>query len=91
MRSRRASSSVTQSSRDENLVRSIIDLGHALGLRVVAEGIERLGFVSVLAELGCDSGQGFAIQAPCRATKIDFAGLKGSQDVAGAGASSPRC
>jgi diguanylate cyclase (GGDEF)-like protein len=68
--------------RDESLVRSIIDLGHALGLRVVAEGIERLDFVSVLAALGCDSGQGFAIQAPCRATKIDFAGLKGSQDVA---------
>ena len=74
--------------RDENLVRSIIDLGHALGLRVVAEGIERLGFVSVLADLGCDLGQGFAIQAPCRAAKIDFAGLKRSQDVAGAGTSS---
>jgi diguanylate cyclase len=67
--------------RDENLVRSIIDLGHALGLRVVAEGIERLGFVSVLAELGCDSGQGFAIQAPCRAAKIDFAGLDRPQDL----------
>ena len=76
--------------RDENLVRSIIDLGHALGLRVVAEGIERLGFVSVLAELGCDSGQGFAIQAPCRAAKIDFVGLKGSRDVSGAGTSGSR-
>ena len=75
--------------RDESLVRSIIDLGHALGLRVVAEGIERPSFVRVLVELGCDSGQGFAIQAPCRATEIDFAGLKGSQDVAGA-PSSPR-
>ncbi len=76
--------------RDENLVRSVIDLGHALGLRVVAEGIERLDFVNVLASLGCDSGQGFAIQAPCRAAKIDFAGLTGSQDVAGAAATSPR-
>jgi diguanylate cyclase (GGDEF)-like protein len=76
--------------RDENLVRSIIDLGHALGLRVVAEGIERLGFVSVLAELGCDSGQGFAIQAPCRAAKIDFTGLNGPLDVTRADVSSPR-
>ncbi len=76
--------------RDENLVRSIIDLGHALGLRVVAEGIERLGFVNVLAGLGCDLGQGFAIQAPCRAAKIEFAGLKGSQDIAAAPTSSPR-
>ena len=70
------------SGRDEDLVRSIIHLGHALGLRVVAEGIERIGFVGVLAALGCDSGQGFAIQAPCRATEINFAGLKRSHDIA---------
>ena len=44
--------------RDEDIVRSIIDLGHALGLRVVAEGIERLDFVHVLAALGCDAGPG---------------------------------
>jgi diguanylate cyclase len=76
--------------KDENLVRSVIDLAHALGLRVVAEGIERLDFVSVLAGLGCDSGQGFAIQAPCRAATIDFGGLKGSQDIAGATTNTPR-
>jgi diguanylate cyclase (GGDEF)-like protein len=61
--------------REEDIVRSIIDLGHALGLRVVAEGIERLDFVGVLAALGCDSGQGYAIQAPCPAGEINFAGL----------------
>ena len=61
--------------RDEAIVRSIIDLGHSLGLRVVAEGIERLEFVTVLAALGCDGGQGYAIQAPCPASQIDFAGL----------------
>ena len=61
--------------RDEDIVRSIIDLGHALGLRVVAEGIERLEFVGVLAALGCDAGQGYAIQAPCPAGQINFAGL----------------
>ena len=71
--------------RDEDLVGSIIDLGHALGLRVVAEGIERLGFIGVLAALGCDLGQGYVIQAPCRAVDIDFAGLKGSRDVATGG------
>jgi diguanylate cyclase len=70
------------SSRDEDLVRSIIDLGHALGLRVVAEGIEQVGFVGVLADLGCDSGQGFAIQAPCRASEVNFAGLTQLHDVA---------
>ncbi len=44
--------------RDEDIARSIIDLGHALGLRVVAEGIERLEFVGVLAALGCDAAAG---------------------------------
>jgi diguanylate cyclase len=61
--------------RDEGIVRSIIDLGHALGLRVVAEGIERLDFIGVMAALGCDAGQGYAIQAPVPAGQIDFAGL----------------
>jgi diguanylate cyclase len=61
--------------RDEDIVRSIIDLGHALGLRVVAEGIERLDYIDVLAALGCDAGQGYAIQAPCPAADIDFAGV----------------
>jgi diguanylate cyclase len=68
--------------RDEGIVRSIIQLGHALGLRVVAEGIERISFVGVLAAFGCDSGQGFAIQAPCRAAEIDFTGLRESQNFA---------
>jgi diguanylate cyclase (GGDEF)-like protein len=70
------------SGRDEDIVRSIIDLGHALGLRVVAEGIERLGFVDVLAGLGCDIGQGYAIQTPCPASQINFAGLRASQHAA---------
>ena len=62
--------------REEEIIGSIINLGHALGLRVVAEGIERLEFVSVLASLGCDSGQGYAIQAPSPAAKINFTGLR---------------
>ena len=76
--------------REQNLVRSIIDLGHALGLRVVAEGIERLDLVNVLAALGCDMGQGYAIQAPCRAAEINFTGLKRSRDDAEAGTRSLR-
>ena len=33
----------------------------------------------MLAALGCDSGQGYAIQAPCPADEIDFAGLRQPQ------------
>jgi len=58
--------------RDESIARSVIDLGHAVGLRVVAEGIERVEFMSRLAGLGCDIGQGFAIQAPRPAAELDF-------------------
>ena len=64
--------------RDEAMVRSIIHLGHALELRVVAEGIEQLDFVGVLAGLGCDVGQGYAIQTPGPASDINFAGLRHS-------------
>jgi EAL domain-containing protein (putative c-di-GMP-specific phosphodiesterase class I) len=41
------------------IVRSTIDLGHSLGLRVVAEGVETTAMRDTLAELGCDAGQGF--------------------------------
>ncbi len=76
----------TGEGKDENLVRSVIDLGHALGLRVVAEGIERLEFVDVLSILGCDGGQGYAIQAPCPPDQIDFDGHGRRQPPHAAGA-----
>jgi diguanylate cyclase (GGDEF)-like protein len=41
------------------MTRAIIDLGHALGLRVVAEGVERPSQLAFLRELGCDEMQGF--------------------------------
>ena len=65
--------------RDEEIVRSIIHLGHAFGLRVVAEGIERLAFIGDLTALGCDVGQGYAIQAPCPVADLDFVGLRRSE------------
>jgi diguanylate cyclase len=68
--------------RDEEIVRSIIHLGHAFGLRVVAEGIERLSFIGDLTALGCDVGQGYAIQAPSPAAELDFLGLRQSSRVA---------
>jgi diguanylate cyclase len=50
--------------RDMQLVRSTIELGHALGLRVVAEGVEDPETLAVLTELGCDVGQGYFIGMP---------------------------
>jgi diguanylate cyclase (GGDEF)-like protein len=64
--------------RDRDLVRSTIGLGHALGLRVVAEGAEDSATLELLAELGCDRAQGYIIGRPhpsrtvhsCRAASI---------------------
>jgi len=58
--------------RDLALVSSSIDLGHALGMRVVAEGIERVELVELLVNLGCDRGQGFAVRSPGPAHCLDF-------------------
>jgi diguanylate cyclase (GGDEF)-like protein len=49
---------------DAAIVRSIIDLGGALGLTVVAEGVEDEEAWGRLAELGCDVVQGYALSRP---------------------------
>ncbi len=46
------------------IVRSSVNLGHRLGLRVVAEGIEDQPTLDWLLELGCDLVQGFHISPP---------------------------
>jgi diguanylate cyclase (GGDEF)-like protein len=48
-----------QSQEGAVMARAIIELGHALGLRVVAEGVERPDQAAFLRELGCDEMQGF--------------------------------
>jgi diguanylate cyclase (GGDEF)-like protein len=50
--------------KDAAIVRSTIDLGHSLGLTVVAEGVEDAEVMGVLRKLGCDLGQGFGICRP---------------------------
>lgn len=41
------------------IARAIISLGHGLGLRIVAEGVENEGQLQALAALGCEAFQGF--------------------------------
>ncbi len=54
-------SGMTLSHRDPLIVRSTIDLAHALGLTVVAEGVESLATLALLKVMGCDYAQGFLI------------------------------
>ncbi len=52
------------------IVRSTIDLGHNLGLRVVAEGVEDLPVWNMLRSLGCDDAQGFFMSRPLDARSL---------------------
>ena len=52
------------------IIRSTIELGHNLGLRVVAEGVEDQASADVLAGMGCDMLQGYFIGRPTRAAEL---------------------
>jgi EAL domain-containing protein (putative c-di-GMP-specific phosphodiesterase class I) len=49
---------------DHAIVRSVVDLGHNLGLGVVAEGVEDRATWDMLAALGCDAAQGYYVSRP---------------------------
>ncbi|WP_239115285.1 putative bifunctional diguanylate cyclase/phosphodiesterase [Planotetraspora kaengkrachanensis] len=60
--------------RDETLTlltRTIVRLGHDLGLIVVAEGIERPEQLELLREMGCTRGQGYLVGRPMAARGVD--------------------
>ena len=56
--------------RDEVMLGTILDMAHALDLQVVAEGVEELGQLQVLASLGCDMVQGFYFSTAVPGTEI---------------------
>jgi EAL domain-containing protein (putative c-di-GMP-specific phosphodiesterase class I) len=56
--------------RQQQIVRSTIQLGHNLGLRVVAEGVENETTLRRLARLGCDIVQGYVVARPMSADLI---------------------
>jgi EAL domain-containing protein (putative c-di-GMP-specific phosphodiesterase class I) len=52
------------------IVRSVIDIGHNLGLDVVAEGVETVETLQALVELGGDLAQGYYFSQPLPADQI---------------------
>jgi len=52
------------SQESRTIIKSIIDLGHSLGLLVAAEGVEDLDTLNYLNSLGCDLAQGYVIARP---------------------------
>jgi diguanylate cyclase (GGDEF)-like protein len=59
---------LTESASDDMvIVRSTIELGHNMGLVVIAEGVETADSWQVLRRLGCDMAQGYYMSKPLRA------------------------
>jgi len=56
-----------RSASNKAIVRSTSDLGHNLGLRVVAEGVEDEAALELLRSYGCDLAQGYYIARPMTA------------------------
>jgi diguanylate cyclase (GGDEF)-like protein len=59
-----------RSATDAALVRGMIDIGHALGLSVVAEGVETRQAWNILADWDCDYAQGFYFASPRPASEL---------------------
>jgi diguanylate cyclase (GGDEF)-like protein len=57
---------------DETIVRSTIDLGHNMGLKVVAEGVEDEALMQRLKALHCDLAQGFHLSRPLPPAKLEL-------------------
>jgi diguanylate cyclase (GGDEF)-like protein/PAS domain S-box-containing protein len=57
---------------DEAIVAAIVQLSKALGLVVLAEGVETPIQLQRVAELGCDLYQGYLMSRPTRADRVDF-------------------
>jgi diguanylate cyclase (GGDEF)-like protein len=53
------------------IVTAMVELGHALGLTAIAEGIETAEQLAVLRGLGCDLGQGYYFARPAPAERIE--------------------
>jgi EAL domain-containing protein (putative c-di-GMP-specific phosphodiesterase class I) len=61
---------LTKNEDDKAIVRATIELGHNLGLQVVAEGVEDQDTWDALSALGCDLVQGYLISRPLPAADL---------------------
>ena len=61
---------ITTDPSDRAIVEAIIQLGRALRLEVIAEGIESSATIDKLLEMGCHRGQGYLIAVPMAAEEL---------------------
>ena len=55
---------IGQEEKDDAIVRAIFAMGHSLGMKIVAEGVETQAHLDFLKAQGCDAIQGFLISRP---------------------------
>ena len=55
---------------DDSIARMVISLGHSLGMRITAEGVETEAQRQALCELGCEEGQGWLFARPLDETGL---------------------
>ena len=73
---------LTYNSESYSIVNAIITMGHSLGLKVLAEGIETPQQFALLKELGCDEGQGYLFSRPQPAKQVSFEQLNLDEKLA---------
>ncbi|GAA4406320.1 hypothetical protein GCM10023089_14770 [Quisquiliibacterium transsilvanicum] len=61
---------LNRSQESRAVVRSVVELGHSLGLRCTAEGVEDERALDYLRQVGCDLAQGYLIGRPMPAAEI---------------------
>jgi EAL domain-containing protein (putative c-di-GMP-specific phosphodiesterase class I) len=62
---------IDTSDEQRRVVKSIVEIAKALGVKVIAEGVETERHAVALTKLGCDALQGFALSRPAPAAEID--------------------
>lgn len=72
-----------EESNDRVLVQAITAMSHALGLRVVAEGVENECQIALLKQMGCNYGQGYYFSKPIPASDFDLLQQKWIPDLFG--------
>jgi diguanylate cyclase (GGDEF)-like protein/PAS domain S-box-containing protein len=80
---RRLIHSIDTSPEQKELVGSIIGMGHSLGVKATAEGVETACHATILRDLGCDILQGFGLAKPMFSSKlIEFVRHRAVGDMA---------
>jgi len=69
----------------KTIVQTVIDLGRALGMDVIAEGVENESEAVMMRALGCNSMQGYFFSRPVATPQVDelLAAFNGKREVEG--------